>query len=116
PTGSDAGATIPGPPLASALLALATFNIIFAVQNGLDIAFLWSGAPLPGKITLADYAHRGAYALIATALIAGGLTLWMLRPGSATAAHPWARTLLVLWVAQNLMLVASSMLRTIDYV
>ena len=116
PGGSTAAAPLPTVPLASVLIALATFNAIFAVQNGLDIAFLWSAAPLPAGVTLAEYAHRGAYALIATALIAGALALWMLRPGSATAAHPWARTLLVLWVAQNLLLVASSMLRTIDYV
>jgi len=116
PGGSADAAPLPTIPLASVLIALATFNAIFAVQNGLDIAFLWSGAPLPAGVTLAEYAHRGAYALIATALIAGALALWMLRPGSATAAHPWARALLVLWVAQNLLLVASSMLRTIDYV
>ncbi|AHE56896.1 DUF4173 domain-containing protein [Sphingomonas sanxanigenens] len=107
---------MPSASLASVLLALATFNAIFAIQNGLDIAFLWSGAPLPGKVTLADYAHRGAYSLIATALIAGVLSLWMLRPGSAVAADGRARALLVLWVIQNLLLVASSMLRTIDYV
>ncbi|MGF7150683.1 hypothetical protein FHS96_004341 [Sphingomonas zeicaulis] len=107
---------LPSASLTSVLLALATFNVIFAVQNGLDIAFLWSGAPLPGKVTLADYAHRGAYSLIATALIAGVLSLWMLRPGSAVAANGKARALLVLWVVQNLLLVASSMLRTIDYV
>lgn len=114
--GSATAIGLPSASLASVLLALATFNAIFAVQNGLDIAFLWSGAALPGKVTLADYAHRGAYSLIATALIAGALSLWMLRPGGAVAADGRARALLVLWVMQNLLLVASSMLRTIDYV
>lgn len=110
------GIDLPSASLSSVLLALATFNAIFAIQNGLDIAFLWSGAALPGKVTLADYAHRGAYSLIATALIAGVLSLWMLRPGSTVASDGRARALLVLWVMQNLLLVASSMLRTIDYV
>lgn len=107
---------LPQPSLASVLLSLALFNLLFAVQNGMDIAFLWSGAPLPGSVTMADYAHRGAYALIATALLAGAFVLVLLAPGSRAAASPAARALVVLWVVQNLMLVASSALRTIDYV
>jgi hypothetical protein len=39
-----------------------------------------------------------------------------LKPGSASAANPAIRRLVVLWVAQNLLLVASSILRTLDYV
>lgn len=102
--------------LPSLLLALGLFNAVFAVQNTLDLVFLWSGAPLPDGMTLADYAHRGAYPLIATALLAGGFVLVMLRPGTATAASLWARRLVIAWVAQNVFLVASSALRTIDYV
>lgn len=109
-------ALLPEVPLASVVMALFVFNAIFAIQNALDIAFLWSGAPLPGAITLADYAHRGTYTLIATTLIAGGLALWMLAPGSESSHNPLARRLLALWVVQNLLLVASSMLRTLDYV
>lgn len=108
--------TLPGTSLPSVLIALGLFNILFGIQNGLDIAFLWSGAPLPAGITLADYAHKGAYPLIATALLAGLLALTMLRPGTPTAANKWARALVALWVVQNLFLVASSALRTIDYI
>ncbi|ATY30869.1 DUF4153 domain-containing protein [Sphingomonas psychrotolerans] len=108
--------TLPGVSTGSVLLALWTFNALFALQNGLDIAFLWSGAPLPEGVTLADYAHRGAYPLIATALLAGLFVLVALRPGSATAAVPAIRQLVVLWIAQNIFLVASSILRTIDYI
>ena len=107
---------LPGIPAPSLLLSLLLFNLVFAIQNGLDLAFLWSGAPLPGGVTLADYAHRGAYPLIATALLAGLFVLVALKPGSASAANPAIRRLVVLWVAQNLFLVASSILRTLDYV
>ncbi len=116
PFGGPVAPSLPNIAPATLILSLATFNAIFAVENGIDIAFLWSGAPLPGNVTLADYAHRGAYTLIATALLAGAFVLVMLRPGSAAARSPWVRRLLVLWVAQNVLLVASSMLRTIDYV
>lgn len=105
----------PGLPLATIVLSLITFNAVFALQNVLDIIFLWSNAPLPGTITMADYAHRGAYALIATALLAGLFVLTMLRPGSPSAT-PAVKALVTLWVAQNLLLVASSILRTLDYI
>ena len=97
-------------------LSLVVFNALFAVQNGLDVAFLWSGAPLPHGVTLAQYAHRGAYTLIATALLAGAFVLVTLGPNSVAVRRPWMRALVVLWVAQNVLLVASSALRLWDYV
>jgi len=102
--------------VASVLIALTLFNALFAVENGLDIAFLWSGAALPAGMSITEYVHRGAYPLIATALLAGLFALTMWRPGTPTAANPLARRLVLLWVGQNIFLVASSALRTIRYV
>lgn len=107
---------IPGVSTASMTLSLIVFNAVFALQNGLDIVFLWSGAALPDGVTLAEYAHRGAYPLILTALLAGAFVLIALRPGSETASRPLVRALVMVWVAQNMLLVASSLLRTVDYV
>jgi hypothetical protein len=107
---------LPGVTATSVTLSLCAFNLVFAVQNGLDLAFLWSGAPLPGDLTLAGYAHRGAYPLIATALLAGLFVLVTLRPGSDTARSRGIRLLVVLWIAQNLLLVASTIYRTVDYI
>lgn len=107
---------LPGVTVASVRRSLIAFNLLFAVQNGLDIAYLSGSVPMPAGITLADYAHRGAYPLIATALLAALFVLVTLRPGSHTAAIPAIRRLVGLWIGQNLILVASSMLRTIDYV
>lgn len=98
------------------ILALALFNALFAVENGLDLAFLWSGAGLPSGMTLAGYAHRGAYPLVATALLAGAFSLIFLQERSETARRPLVRGLVGLWLAQNVFLVASSILRTVDYV
>lgn len=107
---------LPGVNVLSILLSLALFNMLFLLQNALDIAYLWGGVPLPDGMTLAEYAHRGAYPLIGTALLAGGFVIVTLRPGSRTASHQHIRTLLVLWIGQNIFLVASTMLRTLDYV
>ncbi len=113
---ADLDFALPGVSTGSVTLALVTFNVLFAIENGLDVAFLWSDAPLPKGVTLASYAHQGAYPLIATALLAGLFVLVALRPGSATAKGPAVRRLVALWVAQNVFLVASSMLRTLDYI
>lgn len=98
------------------LRALIMFNLLFAVQNGLDMLYLWGGVALPHGMTYAAYAHRGAYALIATALLAAGFVLAAMRPGSAMSENPMIRTLVYLWTGQNIWLVGSSMLRLDLYV
>lgn len=107
---------LPGVTPGSITASLTVFNAVFALQNGLDLAFLWSGASLPEGMTYAEYAHRGAYPLVATALLAGLFVVVFLRPGSATAGSPLVRRLVAFWVAQNLFLVASTVLRTLAYV
>jgi len=107
---------IAGVSVASVRLSLILFNILFAIENALDIAYLSRALSLPEGTTMADYVHRGAYPLIVTALLAGLFVLVTLRPGSSTAAVPAIRRLVVLWIAQNVLLVATSMQRTLDYV
>ncbi|UDL87466.1 DUF4173 domain-containing protein [Mesorhizobium sp. PAMC28654] len=98
------------------LRALVVFNILFAVQTGLDAAYLWAGIALPDGLTYAVYAHRGAYPLIVTALLAAGFVLAALRPGSETSADPLIRRLVYAWVTQNIVLVISSILRLDLYI
>ena len=70
---------------AAILRALIVFNAMFAVQTVLDAAYLWGGVALPDGMTYANYAHRGAYPLIVTALLAAAFVLVAMRPGSATS-------------------------------
>lgn len=98
------------------VLTLALLNVLFAVQNGLDLAFVWSGAHLPEGLTHAQYVHRGAYTLIATAILAGLLVMVALWPGSPGERFPLVRWLVYAFVAQNVLLVASSAARTLAYI
>lgn len=107
---------LPGVSVASVTMSLVAFNMLFALQNAMDLAYLSGLLAMPEGITLAAYAHRGAYPLIATALLAAVFVLVTLRPGSSTAAPRVIRRLLVVWIAQNLVLVASSIVRTVDYI
>ncbi|MGB3315481.1 MAG: DUF4173 domain-containing protein [Albidovulum sp.] len=98
---------------ASVLRSLILFNLIFAAQTGLDLRYLWSGTALPDGMTYAEYAHRGAYPLVATALLAGAFAL-ACRPFATTNRS--LRALLMLWIAQNVLLVISSLYRLDLYV
>ena len=93
--------------------ALILFNLLLAVQTVMDAVFLWGSATLPEGLSYAEYAHRGAYPLLATALLAGGFAL-MARPflGEQRSLTGW----MMLWLAQNVLLVVSSLMRLSLYV
>jgi hypothetical protein len=96
------------------LRSLILFNAIFAVQTGLDMAYLWGGVALPDGMTYA--AHRGAYPLILTALLAAAFVIIAVRPDSDVERSRTIRGLVFLWTAQNVLLVISSILRLDLYV
>lgn len=102
--------------VATILRSLILFNLLFAVQTTLDVFFLWGNATLPADISYAAYAHRGAYPLILTALLAAGFVLVAMNPGGPAERSKVIRPLVYLWVAQNVILVASSILRLDLYV
>ncbi len=101
---------------AAILRSLVLFNILFAIESVLDLIYLWGGVTLPDGMTYASYAHRGAYPLMVTALLAAAFVLAAMRPGGPAERVPAIRLLVFLWVAQNVMLVVSSILRLDLYV
>jgi hypothetical protein len=95
---------------------LVVFNTVFLVQTVLDALYLWGGAKLPAGMTYATYAHRGAYPLVATAILAGVFVLLTFRSGGAAHRSFTARRLVYLWIAQNLFLLLSTIWRILLYV
>ena len=91
--------------------SLLLFNLLFALQIGLDATYLLGGAELPDGMTYAQYAHRGAYPLICTALLAAAFVLLATRPGSQSEHSARVRTLILAWTAQNVILVLFSIQR-----
>ena len=96
--------------------SLILFNALFALQSVLDLTYLWGGANLPDGMSHAEYAHRGAYPLIATALLAAGFVLIAMRPGGPSEQSRLIRPLVLLWIGQNVLLVISSIFRLHLYV
>ena len=101
---------------ATILRSLVLFNLLFAVQSVLDMTYLWGKATLPAGLTYAAYAHRGAYALTIATLLAACFALVAVKPGAADTEPRLVRPLVYLFVAQNIVLVASSIFRLKLYV
>ncbi len=107
----------PGTVSAPAVLrCLAVFNVVFAVQTILDGYHLLGGASLPASMTHATYAHRGAYPLVATAILAAVFVLATFGAGGEAERSRWARRLVYLWIAQNIFLTFTAAWRLALYV
>lgn len=104
---------LPGVNADAVARALVLFNAVLAVQTGMDALYLWGGAALPPGMSAAEYAHRGAYPLMAAALLAGLFAL-MARP--FLAERRGLKPLMLLWIGQNVALTASALLRLEHYV
>ena len=113
-----APAPVPGQLLGASIVlrSLLAFNLLFAVQTALDLAYLWGDLELPDGITHAEYAHRGAYPLIVVALLSAAFVLVAMRPGGDTDRAPAVRALVLVWIGQNVLLVVSAVLRLDLYI
>jgi hypothetical protein len=100
---------------AAIMITLVLMNVMFAVENVLDLSYIWQGVTLPDGLTYKQYVHRGAYTLIVTALLAAGLILFMFRRGGIAEGSNTLRWLVYVWILQNILLVASSAKRTVAY-
>ncbi len=106
--------TLSGPGMI--IRCLVVFNAVFVVQSGLDLVYLFGGAKLPAGMTYAHYAHRGAYPLVFTALLAGWFVLLAFKTGGAGQRSAWSRRLVYAWIGQNVFLLVSTIWRLWLYV
>lgn len=113
---SDDVALFPTPSPAMIIRAMVLFNIVFAIQNGLDLEYLWGGGELPEGVTYATYVHSGTYPLIASALLAGGVVLLAFPSNVTQKPSRWAYGLMYVWILQNVFLIMSAMGRMALYV
>ena len=93
--------------------SLVLFNLLFLVQTATDVGVLLGEVPLPENMSLARYAHRGAYPLVVTALLAG---VFAMATHKMTRDSRFLRNLLFLWLGQNLFLVITAAYRLGIYV
>jgi len=95
---------------------LVVFNVVFAIETVLDVYYLWGGATLPAGMDYRTYAHRGAYPLIAAALLAGAFVVVTFPTGGLASQLRVARGLVYAWLAQTIFLTVSAAWRLALYV
>jgi hypothetical protein len=102
-------------PLGLVVRCLILFNLVFAVENALDLRYLYGHQGMT-PTEYKQYVRRGAYPLVAAALLAGAFVLITFRPGSRTERSPAARQLVYAWIGQTILLTVSASLRLVKYV
>ena len=98
------------------ILSLLLFNSLFALQNTLDILFLWSGEALPNGLTYAEYAHGGAYPLFVTSVVTAIYVLLTFNEQQPHYQTELAKKLVFAWLAQNIFLLMSAINRLLHYI
>ena len=101
---------------AAFLRSLVALNALFAVQSSLDLTYLWAGVALPRGAGYAEYAHRGAYPLVVTALLAAVIAIFAMRPNGPAESSRLIRPLVLAFVGQNVLLMLSALLRLDLYI
>ncbi len=91
-------------------------NVVFLAANTADALYLWANTALPEELTLAEFVHEGTANLVASTIIAGIVLALIFRQDRAITTSPWMTGLALLWIAQNLVLVSSVILRISIYV
>jgi len=94
------------------LRSLIIFNILFFAQNIMDIKYIWAGVKTPQGVSMAKYAHEGAYTLVITAILAAIFATISYKNNN----NRLIKWLISIWITQNIFLVISSIDRTITYI
>jgi hypothetical protein len=103
-------------PPAFVVRCLLLFNVVFALENVLDLRYLFDPSKLPPGTSYTEYVHRGAYPLIAAAILAGAFVLFTFRPHSETERSRACRGLVYGWIGQTILLTLTASWRLVVYV
>jgi len=90
-------------------------NVVFLAVNLTDVFYLWGGFTLPADLSYSAYAHHGAYRLIAAVALAAATVVLFFRTGARQMQHTGARFLVLLFVAQNIFVLAGAGRRLFAY-
>ena len=91
-------------------------NTLFFIQHIMDFQYLLLGSALPENMTYAEYAHRGAYPLIVTTLLAASFVLLCVRSGTENHQSRFMRWNVYLWLLQNIALTGFTIWRLVLYI
>jgi hypothetical protein len=97
-------------------VTLGLLSALFCCVNTIDAVYLWSRQRLPGDVSYSAFVHKGVASLIVAVLFSAILLTGMFQQAPAVSGWKPLRTLGLLWIAQNLLLLAGVLLRVKLYV
>ena len=86
---------------------LLTLNALFFLVNTIDAVFLWMHAARPADVSFSAYVHQGVYSLILAALLSGAVLIVIFQQIRSVAGSRTLKILALVWIAQNLLLLAA---------
>jgi len=102
--------------LFSSGLVLVVLNLLFLVANIADALFLWSGQALPVGVTYSGYVHHGVESLIVTVILSAFVLTIIFQQALNVVRRRELKVLAIVWIAQNLFLLLSVVLRLKLYI
>jgi len=100
----------------SSALVLVVLNVLFGLANVADAIFLWGGMKLPAGVTYSGYVHNGVDTLTVTVLLSAVVLAGLFQQQLNVAARRELKALGFLWIAQNLFVLVSVVLRLMRYI
>jgi len=94
-----------------AAVTLGLLNALFCCVNTIDVVYLWARQKLPPDVSYSAFVHRGVESLIMATLFSAVLLAGMFHQSKAISGWLPLRLLGLLWIGQNLMLLAGVFLR-----
>lgn len=95
---------------------LVVLNALFFLINTIDVFYLWRNAGLPRGVSYSQFVHEGVFSLIVAVLLSGLVITVIFQQASTVKRGRFLRACALLWVAQNLVLIAGVFLRLKLYV
>jgi hypothetical protein len=97
-------------------VTLALLNALFCCVNTIDAVYLWARQALPADVSYSAFVHHGVASLIMAALFSAILLAGIFQQARSVSAWLPLRLLGLLWIGQNLLLLAGVYLRVKLYV
>ncbi len=97
-------------------LMLILLNALFFSVNTIDAIYLWIHSTLPAGVTYSSFVHSGVFSLVLAVLLSALILVAVFQQADVVSREKSLRVLALLWIAQNIVLVASVLLRLKLYV
>ena len=98
------------------IFLFAALNCILLFLNIIDVQYVWMNFSFTGE-ALRDFVHEGTYNLIVSIILGAFIVLYFFRGNlNFLKSNVWLKRLSVVWIAQNVFLTLSVLMRNYHYI